>query len=229
MMFEKITKKALIVIFSLSLLAGCASAPEPKDYSSFREESPRSILVVPALNNTQSVEAAEFFVSTVSRPFAERGYYIFPAHMVRRVMGDNGLNDPSLVHAADARRLAQLFGCDAVLYISVERWDSKYVLISTTTTVSFNYTLKSCETGDVLWEDNQALQYSPSAGGSGNIFADLIAQAVVSAVEKGSPNFIPLTQQANGLAAYVPGQGLPAGPYRAEEYLHDHEVFPSLP
>ena len=216
-------------VFIVAFLAGCATAPTPKDYTDFRQDNPRSILVVPALNNTQSVEAAEFFVSTVSRPFAERGYYVFPAHMVRRVMADDGLDDPTLVHAADARRFKQIFGCDSVLFIAIERWDSKYVVISTTTTVSFDYTLKSCDTGETIWADNRSMAYSPNAGSSGNILADLVAQAVVSAIEKGSPNYIPLTQQANFIAATVAGQGLPAGPYRHAEYLQDIEAFPAIP
>lgn len=219
----------IAAIFLVTLIAGCATAPTPKDFTDFRQHNPRSILVVPALNNTQSVEAAEFFVSTVSRPFAERGYYVFPAHMVRRVMADDGLDDASMVHAADARRFKQIFGCDSVLFIAIERWDSKYVVLSTTTTVSFVYTLKSCETGETLWVDNTEMAYSPQAGGSGNILADLITQVVVSAIEKGKPNYIPLTQQANLIASTLAGQGLPAGPYRHAEYLQDLDTFPAIP
>ncbi|MFN3574870.1 MAG: GNA1162 family protein [Phenylobacterium sp.] len=132
-------------------LAGCATAPTTKDYSAFRAESPRSILVVPALNNTLNVPAPDFFLSTISRPFAERGYYVFPAHMVKRTMEDGGLGDPGLIHSTDASRLHRLFGCDSVLYVTIQEWESKYVVLATQTTVSFDYSLKSCKTGDVLW------------------------------------------------------------------------------
>ncbi|MAN73639.1 GNA1162 family protein [Henriciella sp.] len=207
-------------------LAACVTPPEPKDYSDFRQEDPHSILVLPALNNTVAVEAPEFFLSTISRPFALRGYYVFPANMVKSVLEEDGLSDPSLIYQADTRRLGNLFGCDAALYLSIDKWESQYVVLATQTNVKFNYELRSCETGDVLWQDTRAMSYSPQASSSGNPLADLLAQAVVAAIEKGMPNYIPLAQQANMLAASTVGQGLPAGPYREEAYKKDLEAFP---
>jgi hypothetical protein len=222
--------RAIATIAALILsatLAGCATAPAPKNYAAFRTENPRSILVVPALNNTLNVPAPDFFLSTISRPFAERGYYVFPAHMVQRVMQDDGLADAGLIHGADASRMGRLFGCDSVLYVTIQQWDSKYVVISTQTTVRFDYALKSCKTGAVLWQDTQTMVYSPQANSGGNPLAALIAQAVLAAIEKGAPNYMPLTMQANAQAAGLPGQGLPAGPYLPAQYLKDQSAFPA--
>lgn len=198
-------------------LCACVTIAPPiaKDYSAFNAEEPRSILVVPALNNTVNVQAPDFFVSTISRPFSERGYYVFPAYMIKRVLEADGLADAGLVHGVDARRLESLFGCDSVLFVTIEKWQSQYVVLATQTTVEFNYTLKSCKTGELLWDDIQTMVYSPQADSSGNPLADLIAQAIVAAIEKGAPNYIPLTMQANAAAAGTPGRGLPAGPYLA--------------
>lgn len=220
--------KTAVAATGLALLASaCVTAPTPKNYSAFYGERPASILVVPALNNTASVTASDFFVSTVSRPFAERGYYVYPAHMVKRVLEDQGLSDAGLVHSTDAARLGNLFHCDAVLFVEVEKWESQYVIISTSTNVQFDYTLKSCKTGDTLWTDTQSLSYSPQASSSGNPIADLLAQAIMAAIEKGAPNYIPLTQQANLLASSLPGQGLPAGPYLPDTHGNDQAQFPA--
>lgn len=208
-------------------LSACVAAPTPRDYSAFRSESPRSILVVPALNNTVSVEAPENFLSTVSRPFAERGYYVFPAYMVKSLLDQDGLSDAGLVHAADPRRLDRLFGCDAVLYITIEKWETQYAIIASSTNVAFNYALKSCKTGQELWASKRAMSYSPSQSNSGNPMADLIAQAIVAAIQKAAPNYIPLAQQSNALAAGVVGFGLPAGPYLPAAYGKDIEQFPA--
>lgn len=217
---------AIVALVLSAALAGCATAPAPKNYSAFRAENPRSILVVPVLNNTLNVPAPDFFLSTISRPFAERGYYVFPAHMVKRVMEDDGLGDAGLIHSTDASRLGHLFGCDAVLYVTIQQWDSKYVVLATQTTVRFDYALKSCKTGAVLWQDTQTMAYSPQANSSGNPIADLIAQAILAAVEKGAPNYMPLTIQANAQSASWPGRGLPAGPYLPVQYGKDQSVFP---
>jgi hypothetical protein len=215
-------------ILCAALATACAvTPPEPKDYSAFRAEDPHSILVLPALNNTVAVEAPEFFLSTISKPFALRGFYVFPANMTKSTLENDGLADPALLYDADTTRLGNLFGCDAALYLSIEKWESQYVVLSTSTNVEFNYELRSCKTGDVLWTDNRSLSYSPQSNSSGNLLADLVAQAVVSALEKGSPNYIPLAQQANSMAAWSVGSGLPAGPYLTESYNQDLEQFPT--
>jgi hypothetical protein len=209
------------------LLAGCAAKPLLKDYTAFRAQAPRSILVVPVLNNTTSLTAQDYFLSTISAPFAERGYYVFPAHMVKSLLEKEGLSDAGLVHKANAARFGQLFGCDAVLLIDINKWDSKYVLLSTTTEVSFSYRLASCKDGATLWEDKRELAYSPQAAAGANPLAALIADAIMAALEKAEPNYMPLASQANYLAAGFKGQGLPAGPYRPDQYLKDSSDYPS--
>jgi hypothetical protein len=219
--------KIAAAIALMAALSACATtAPTSKDYTAFRSENPRSILVIPALNNSLDIRAPEFFLSTISRPFAERGYYVFPAHMVKRVLEEDGLSDAGLTHAADPKRLERLFGCDTVLLVTIQQWDSKYVVLATQTTVRFDYALKSCKTGATVWEDTQTMVYSPQANSSGNLIADLIAQAIIAAIEKGAPNYMPLTIQANTLAAGTPGRGLPAGPYLPAQHMKDSATFP---
>lgn len=220
-------KTAFVAIGALAMSACVATAPVVKDYSAFREEQPRSILVLPALNNTGAVNAPEFFLSTISQPFAQRGYYVFPANMVKSLLEEEGLADPALLYAAESQRLGRLFGCDTALYLSIDKWESQYVVLATSTNVAFQYELRSCKTGDVVWTDSRQLSYSPQANSSGNPLADLIAQAVMAAIEKGAPNYIPLAQQANALAAGTPGQGVPAGPYLPDLYGKDAKQFPS--
>tara|TARA_R110000824_G_scaffold112658_1_gene261954 strand:- start:63 stop:776 length:714 start_codon:yes stop_codon:yes gene_type:complete len=215
------------VAASAMLVACQATQPTVKDYSAFRAENPQSILVLPALNNSGSVTAPEFFLSTISQPFAQRGYYVFPANMVKSLLEEEGLADPSLLYEADAKRLGNIFGCDSALYLAIQKWESQYMVLATSTNVAFDYELRSCKTGDVLWSTSKQIAYSPQASNSGNPLADLIAQAVISAIEKGSPNYIPLAQQANAAAANFPGQGLPAGPYLPEQYGNDLEYFPA--
>ena len=204
-------KILLVAAFSL-YFAGCASTVTPTDFSALREERPTSVLIVPALNNTLSVNAPEYFLSTVARPFSNRGYYTFPSYMVRKVLEENGLADAGLVHSTEPTRLGRIFGCDSVLLININRWDSQYILFSTTTTVDFDYVLKSCKTNAVLWQGKQMMQYTPSQSNSGNAMADLIASAITAAIQKAAPNYIPLAQQANLFVTIVEPGALPAGP-----------------
>jgi hypothetical protein len=216
----------ICVLATAAALAGCVAQQSPKDYASFRTHDPHSILVVPVLNNTTSLTAQDYFLSTVSAPFAERGYYVFPAHMVKSVLEKEGLSDAGLVHSANPARFGTLFACDSVLLIDINKWESQYILLATSTTVSFQYRLASCKDGTTLWEDKRELTYSPQASSGGNPLAALIANAIIAALEKADPNYMPLATQANLLAATTVGQGLPSGPYRTD-YGKDLVQFPS--
>jgi len=207
------TRNASIAAVALALLAGCATAPPRKDYAKLIAANPRSILVVPVVNKSVDVDAPAYFLSTLPVPVAERGYYVFPVNLVKRLLEDEGLSDASLVHSADPMRLCSLFGADAVLLVSIERWDAKYLLIATQVTVEFEYALKDGKTGETLWTDKQAMVYSSNSGGGGGGLGSLIAAVVSAAVTKAAPNYMPLARQANSQAMAFPGPGFPAGPY----------------
>jgi hypothetical protein len=201
----------IVVVGAGLMLTACVSEPKRYDYAQFRTEAPHSILVVPVINKSVDVNAPDYFLATIATPLAERGYYVFPVNMVKSVLSDDGLSDANLVHAGDPRRLGELFGTDAVMYISIERWDAKYVVLSTTVTVELNYIIKSAHTGQVLWSNHQQVVYQPQANSGG--LAGLLANAIVAAIAKAAPNYMPLAHQANNGAINFKGTGLPAGPY----------------
>ena len=201
----------LLALLSLSL--GCATAPPAKDYTAFRSANPRSILVLPVVNNTQNVEAPSLFLSTLPIPVAEKGYYVFPVNMVKRVLEDEGLSDPNLVHGAEPARLCNLFGSDAVLYVTIEAWTAQYMVITTQVTVEFDYVMKDGKTGDTIWKEHRKVVYAPQQQSGGSPLAALVAAAVQAAVTKAAPNYMPLARQANDQVFNTPGVGLPAGPY----------------
>jgi hypothetical protein len=194
------------------VLAGCVKPPMPQDYTAFHQSDPRAILVVPVVNDTAQVDAATNFLATLSQPLGERGYYVFPVNLVAHQMDDNGLGDADMVSKASPVRLAGLFGADSVLYARIERWDAQYVVVSTNVTVQVHYSLKDGKTGATLWDQDVTTVYSPQANG-GNPLAVLIADAIMAAIERAHPNYIPLAQQANAIAFTTPNQGVPYGPY----------------
>jgi hypothetical protein len=201
----------LFLLGSVLMLTACVGAPKRYDYAQFRTEAPRSILVVPVINKSVDVNAPDYFLATIATPLAERGYYVFPVNMVKSVLSDDGLSDANLVHSGDPQRLGELFGADAVMYISIERWDARYAVLSTAVTVELTYSIKSAHTGQELWSNHQHVVYQPQANGGG--LAGLLANAIVAAIAKAAPNYMPLAHQANNGAINLKGTGLPAGPY----------------
>jgi len=207
----------LLPLLGFLLLAiGCGGAPPRKDYTAFLAANPRSILVVPVVNNTTNVEAPGLFLSTLPIPVAERGYYVFPVNMVKRVLEDEGLSDPDLVHMADTGRLCSLFGADSVLYVSIEAWTAQYMVITTQVTVEFDYVMKDGKTGDTIWKEHKRVVYAPQQQSGGSPLAALVAATVQAAATKAAPNYMPLSRQANDEVINTPGVGLPPGPHHKE-------------
>ena len=220
-MLKRISFAAALLV--LLALGGCVTQPKKSDFTQLRVENPRSILVVPVVNRSVDVNAPEYFLSTISSPIAERGYYVFPVHLVKSMMEEDGLSDADMVHNSDPKRLGKLFGADTIMYVTIERWDAKYIVLSTAVTVEMSYVLKSASTGETLWKNQQKLVYQPQNNQGGGI-AGLIAAAVVAAIQKAAPNYIPLAQQANASAVSTKGVGLPSGPYNAL-HLKDQSDF----
>jgi len=144
---------------ALSTLAGCAT---PYDYTNFRQHHPRSILVLPPKNESMTADAAWSYQSTVTRPLAERGYYVFPVAVVDRLMKDDGVS-PS--------KAAEILGADSVLYVTLEEYGTKQQVLNAATLVKLRGQLVDVRSGVLLWERRFAIQHNSNVG-SGGILGD---------------------------------------------------------
>ncbi|WP_259780420.1 DUF799 domain-containing protein [Aestuariispira ectoiniformans] len=220
---QKLFNKGILLGLVITALTACQTTLPKADYTMYRELDPKSILVVMPVNRSVEVEAPDYFLTTIAKPIAEKGYYVFPVNLVKNVMDEEGMSDADLVHSSDPTVLGELFGADAILYVSIDKWTSQWVVFDTVTTVTFTYTMKSGETGETFWSKTQNLQYSPNQGGGGGGLAGLIAKAVIAAVERAAPNYIPMTRQANAIAVNAKNDGMLPGPY-SPEYKSGEEV-----
>ena len=168
-----------ILIASLAL-AGCVTK-KPYDYTNFRAHPPRSIIVLPPLNQSTDVRGTYSYLSTATRPLAEMGYYVFPVVEVDELMKENGLPTAGEMHQAPLDKIGDIFGADAVLYVTLKQYGSKYEVISSVTTVSADAKLVDVKTGVVLWEGVTTVSQGSGDSGDG-IFGALITAAVTQIV-----------------------------------------------
>lgn len=194
------------------VLTGCATNVVKTDLSKFEAAKPRSILVVPATNKSLDVDAPNYLLTTLTVPLAEKGFYVFPVHTAKTVLEQEGLYEGEQIHNQPPEQLARLFGADAVLYVTINQWDAKYVVLSTTVTVDFDYRLVSKD-GTELWKANKRMVYSPQQQNTGHPLANLIAAAVTAAIERAKPNYMPLAQMANNDVFVWGPTAIPNGPY----------------
>jgi hypothetical protein len=200
----------LAALVLLTLLGGCAT-PKSYDYTNFHAHPPRSILVIPPLNESTTLEGTYSYLSTVSRPIAERGYYVFPVAVVDQFLKDNGLPTTGEMNQVPPGKIGEITGADAVMYLDLKQYGSKFVVINSVTTVEVTAKLIDTRTGILLWEGRGFAQQSPN--GSGNLLADLVAAAITQAINKKTDSAHNVSRLANATLFEPENTGLPYGPY----------------
>lgn len=191
-------------------LGGCATV-QPYDYTNFRLHPPRSILILPPLNESTALEGTYGYLSTVSRPVAELGYYVFPVAVVDEMLKENGLPTPGEMHQVPLAKFLEITGADAVLYPVLHHYGNQYQLVSSETVVDVSARLVDTRTGLTLWE-NTAVGRSGS-NSSGNLLADLIAAAVVQAIASNTDPGHNVSRMANQQLFSTKKRELPPGPH----------------
>ena len=205
----------LILGGTVFLLQGCV-AQSDYHYTKFFENHPRSVLVLPPFNESTAVDAPILFNTTVSRPFGEKGYYVFPVFLTKDVLLDMGLSDEGLLKETPLQTFKDVFGADAVLYITVKEWVTTYLAIVSSVTVKASYKLVDTTTEEVLWDRTESI--TKESGGSG------LGALVSAALNAMLTDYRPLARQINLHVVSKPSAGLPAGPYQ-QNYKKDYNSF----
>jgi hypothetical protein len=94
------------------------------------------------------------------------------------------------------RKVAEIAGADAVLFLDLKQYGSKYVALNSVTTVEVLAKLVDTRSETILWEGRGFAQQS--GNGSGNLIADLIAAAITQAINKKTDNAHKVSRVANG-------------------------------
>lgn len=196
-------------LFLLLFVVGCAS--EPYNYENFKAAKPRSILILPPMSHSTDVRATYSYLSTVTMPVAEKGFYVFPVAIIDQMMKENGLPSANEMHQASVKKIREIINPDAILYLTLERYGTSYVVVDSQTTVTVSGKLISAITGEIIWEGRaSANDGSQSSGGvAGALLGAVIKQAVNSSTDQ-AHNIAP---QANQTLFYTENHGLLNGPY----------------
>ncbi|PKO44438.1 MAG: hypothetical protein CVU30_05255 [Betaproteobacteria bacterium HGW-Betaproteobacteria-3] len=203
------------------VLAGCATQA-PFDYTAYKQSRPRSLLVLPPLNNSPEVQASSSVLAQATFPLAEGGYYVLPVTLVAETFKENGMPLPPDMHATPIDKLREIFGADAVLYITIDRYGTAYRVVQSATVVSAQARLVDLKTGQQLWAGSATAssdegQNQGSGGLVGLLVTALVKQVLASALDQ--------NHKVAGVAAarlLSPGtpNGLLYGP-RSPRYVKD--------
>jgi hypothetical protein len=217
-MSRRCVTQKLLLGWILVLLAACATPPPQHDYSLFRLRLPRSILVMPPLNESTDVNAPYVFLATITRPLANQGYYVFPVAMVDAFMKENGLPSGYEMQNVPLDKIREVFGADAVLYVTILDWGQKYLLLSSNTVVKSQARLVDVVSGETLWSGQQIAV--EGSGGGGNLIGMAVAAVVDQIIDSLSDRTYELSRQANFNMIFDRDKGFLTGPYHPD-YARD--------
>jgi hypothetical protein len=173
--------KYFAVSLLLLLLNACATPPA-YDYSAFRESRPSSILVLPPQNESPEVNATYGMLSQATLPLAESGYYVFPVSLVEETFRQNGLTSPADIHQVPVKKLREIFGADAALYVNITDYGTSYKVISAETRVTAEGRLVDLTTGAELWSGKATASSKESDSGSSGGLVGLLVKAVITQI-----------------------------------------------
>src|SRR5471030_1039509 len=218
-MLNRILKLAVCVL-PAALIVGCATPKAPYDYTAFKAAKPRSIVVLPPLNNSPEVNAGNSFYAQVTYPLAEVGYYVLPVALVGETFKQNGLTSAADIHAVDAKKLNEIFGADAAMYVTITNYGASYNVLNSVVLVTANAKLVDLKTGNLLWTGTASASNNEGGNsGGGGLVGALVAAAVKQIIASTTDASHPVAGVASArlLSAGMPN-GMLYGP-RSENYL----------
>ncbi len=162
-------------------LTGCATKA-PYDYTKFKSADPKTILVLPPKNSSPDVKATYGFYTHTQRPLSEAGFYVLPVTVVDEVFKANGISVADEMHLVNSKKLNEIFGADAGLYINIKDYGTKYFVIGSAAIVTAEAKLVDLKTGALLWEGVATASSEESQNNQQGGLAALLVTALIKQV-----------------------------------------------
>jgi hypothetical protein len=131
---------------------GCAGGANHSVAPDYKDRAPRSIAVLPVLNETVSLKAPEVLRPILLNKLSVKGYETPSLAFIDGRLREKGIREAGQVNSLTPQELAQLLGVDALLYAYVTEFSTSYLVAYASMTVGARFELKDAKTGDKLWE-----------------------------------------------------------------------------
>jgi len=169
--------KIIIAAGLAGLLAACAKPAPPPDHSALINNRPDAILVLPPLNSSVEVDATAAILAASTAPLAEQGYYVVPITNMMETFQQNGLFTAADIHTVSPVKLREIFGADAALYMEIEKYGSRYIVIDSVVEVGVAAKLLDLRSGATLWENRVSVDHR-SRGSNQGLLGALISAVI---------------------------------------------------
>lgn len=177
-------KQLIIIFISTLLLCSCSSNITTKgtQYAKLYEEDPATIVIMPPINQTNHVEAKDYFYTTLHMPLCEKGYYVFSPYMTMELFQSESAYDSEMFLESDLTMFKNILNADAAMFTIIKSWSK--TSLAGKISVGVEYILRSTKTGETIYSREGLITLDTSvSGGMGGFAAlgNLIATAVKTA------------------------------------------------
>jgi hypothetical protein len=149
-----------LVIMGVALGLGCAGGAHYSVAPDYKDRAPRSIAVLPVLNETVSLKAPEMFRPILLNMLSRKGYETPALAFIDGRLREKEIREAGQVNTLTPQELGNLLGADALLYAYVTEFSTTYLLAYACMTVGARFELKDAKTGEKLWESAHQVKES---------------------------------------------------------------------
>lgn len=211
-------KNILLAVISLLLVSCSQKITRDMQYPKMYEEKPVSIVIMPPINQTQHVEAKDYFYTTMFAPLCEKGYYVFSPLLTMELFQSESAYDAEQFIEADLSQFRNVLGADAAMFTIIKSW--KRNNIGGKLTVDVEYILRSTKTNETLYRREGNIKVDTSvSGGGGGVFGALVNLAATAISTATTDKVI----AGKRCTAYVLSD-MPVGKYDTELYGKDQKL-----
>lgn len=177
-------KNLVLTLLCALLFSSCAQTiTRGNQYAKMYEDQPTSIVVMPPINQTNFVEAKDYFYTTMHMPLCEKGYYVYSPYLTMEMFQSESAYDSEMFLEGDLTTFKNVLGADAAMFTIIKSWKRNNV--GGKLTVGVEYILRSTKTGETIYKREGLIKVDTSVNsGSGGLGAlvDLVATAVSTAL-----------------------------------------------
>ena len=142
------------------LAVGCAGGPQHSLIPDYKSRTPRSVAVLPVLNETVSLKAPEVFRPILFNKVSMKGYETPALSFVDGRLLEKEIREAGQINTLTPEEMGRLLGVDALLYTTVTEFNTTYLLAYASMTVGARFELKDAKTGEKLWESEHRVKES---------------------------------------------------------------------
>ena len=158
---EEIGRFRWVYLLSLAIFFfGCAGGVNHSVAPDYKDRTPRSIAVLPVLNETVNLKASEMVRPLLLNQLSMKGYETPSLAFIDGRLREKDIREAGQVNTLTPQELGKLLGADALLYAYVTEFSTTYLLAYASMTVGARFELKDSKTGDKLWESDHQVKES---------------------------------------------------------------------